>query len=176
MPDLTPYLLIFAISTPSLLHLSADTHILMRADRASHVYITTFVARHALRPRMVMIVSADCRHNHCCFQVNGDPEPPLILVLSELNLFSLAAYGLQHPLPTLNPLRYHNRSKAKYEMRSVTLSRWRFQPLAVVHFRGAPILNLCFDQQLKLKWWVTDFFVNTDTNCMRQHLSCDTIG
>jgi len=51
MPHLTPWLLIFAISTPLLLHLSVDTRILARAARVSHVYTAAFVARHALRLR-----------------------------------------------------------------------------------------------------------------------------
>ena len=58
--------------------------------------------------------------------------------LTRLNHFSLAAYGFQLPLPTLNQVRHHNWPKAEYEMRSVALFRWHFQPLAEVHFRGAP--------------------------------------
>ena len=45
------------------------------------------------------------------------------LELTELNHFSLVAYGLQLPLPTLSPVRYRTQPKAKYEMRSVALSR-----------------------------------------------------
>jgi hypothetical protein len=41
------------------------------------------------------------------------------------------------PLPTLSLSRYRTKPKAKYEMRSVALFRWHFQPLAVVHFHGA---------------------------------------
>ena len=59
MPHLTPYLLIFAISTPSLLHLSADTRILMRADRVSRVYTIAFIARHALRLRGWWMIRTD---------------------------------------------------------------------------------------------------------------------
>jgi hypothetical protein len=46
-----------------------------------------------------------------------------MIKLTELNHFSLAAYGLQFPLPTLNRVRYHTQPKAKYEMRSVALFR-----------------------------------------------------
>ena len=39
------------------------------------------------------------------------------------------------------------------------------------------ILNfLWFDQQVKLKRWIAHFFINTYTNCMRQHFSCNTVG
>ena len=59
MPHLTPWLLIFAISTPSLLRLSLDTPILVRAARVSHVYTIAFIARHALRLRERWMIQTD---------------------------------------------------------------------------------------------------------------------
>ena len=77
------------------------------------------------------------RFTHYCFQDHVCPKPTHRSKLTGLNHFSLATYGLQFPLPTLNHVHYYTQPKAKYEMRSVALFRWHFQPLAVVHFRGA---------------------------------------
>ncbi len=82
--------------------------------------------------------SAEFRFIHCCLLVFEHHRPTLKVNLTGLNHFSLATYGLQLPLPTLNLSRYRAKPKAKYEMRSVALFRWHFQPLAIVHFRGAP--------------------------------------
>ena len=37
------------------------------------------------------------------------------------------------------------------------------------------ILNLFCNQQLKLKGWIAQFFVNACTNCMRQHFSDNSV-
>jgi len=101
MPHLTPWLLIFAISTPLLLHLSVDTRILVRAARVSHVYTIAFVARHALRPREWQMIRTDLLSHSLLPSDLKTPWATPHVMLTELNHFNLAAYGLQLPLPTL---------------------------------------------------------------------------
>ena len=99
--------------------------------------------------------------------------------LTGLNHFSLAAYGFQLPLPTLNQVRHHNWPKAEYGMRSVALFRWHFQPLAEVHFRGAhlvePISRLkgppFRTHRAQLRQWAQDNFVYVFILCSEQSVN-----
>ncbi len=87
-----------------------------------------------------MLPSVLFRAIDCCFLIAILHQPLLSPCLTGLNRFNLPVYGLSFPLPTLNLLRCHNRPKARYGMCSVALFLSHFQRLAVVHFRGAPII------------------------------------
>jgi hypothetical protein len=64
------------------------------------------------------------------------------LILTRLNHFSLAAYGLQYPMPTLNPYVAISSPRLSTKCVGFTLFRRLFQPLAVRRFRGAPQTSL----------------------------------
>ena len=94
-----------------------------RANRISHrLHLHFRYMPCSKTPRMIN-VAAKLRFIYCCLLVNKRHRPSSKKLLTGLNHFNLAIYGLQLPLSTLNRMRYRIQPKTKYEMCLVALFR-----------------------------------------------------